>query len=171
MSADQPAGRSAHLLAGIPGAYPRALLRGVGFQEEDFQKPLVGIANSWNEIVPGHLHLRQLAEWVKEGVREAGGKPLEFNTIAPCDGIAHGPGMHYSLPSRDIIAASVELMVQAHQLDGAVFISACDKSTPGMLLAAARLNLPSILLTGGLMAPASFEGREVILSDVKEAMG
>jgi len=164
-------GRSEHLLHGVEGAYPRALLRGAGVSAADFGKPLIGIANSWNEIVPGHVHLRQLAAWVKEGVRSAGGVPLEFNTIAPCDGIAHGPGMHYSLPSRDIIAASVELMIQAHQLDGLIAISACDKSTPGMLLAAARLNLPTICLTGGIMAPGSFRGREVILSDVKEGMG
>ena len=168
---DNPNERSGHLFEGVEGAYPRALLRATGFEEDDFHKPLIAVANSWNEWVPGHLHLRTLAEWVKQGVREAGGKPVEFNTIAPCDGIAHGPGMHYSLPSRDIIAASVELMVQAHQADGVVMISACDKSTPGMMLAAARLNLPTVLLTGGIMAPATFQGREVILSDVKEGMG
>ncbi len=166
-----PPRRSEHLLSGIEGAYPRALLRAAGLRDGDFQGPLIGVANSWNEIVPGHVHLRELAAWVKEGIRAAGGVPLEFCTIAPCDGIAHGPGMHYSLPSRDVIAASVELMVQAHQLDGVVMLCTCDKSIPGMLLAAARLNLPTVFVTGGVMRPGQAAGRTVILSDVKEAMG
>lgn len=166
-----PPRRSEHLLSGIEGAYPRALLRAAGLRDGDFQGPLIGVANSWNEIVPGHVHLRELATWVKEGIRAAGGVPLEFCTIAPCDGIAHGPGMHYSLPSRDVIAASVELMVQAHQLDGVVMLCTCDKSIPGMLLAAARLNLPTVFVTGGVMRPGQAAGRTVILSDVKEAMG
>jgi dihydroxy-acid dehydratase len=147
------------------------LYRAVGFTDVDFEKPLIGIVNSWSEVCPGHLHLRQLAEWVKEGVREAGGAPVEFNTIAPCDGIAQGKGMHYVLPMRDVIAASVELMVEANRFDGLVMLCTCDKIVPGMLMAAARLNLPTIFVTGGPMQPGQVRGQMVVLSDVKEAMG
>lgn len=156
---------------GLAGAYPRALYRAMGFQEADFKKPLIGIANSWSEVNPGHFHLRQLAEWVKEGVRAAGGAPAEFNTVAPCDGIAQGEGMHSILPLRDVIAASVELMAAANRFDGLVMLASCDKVIPGMLLAAARLNLPTVIVTGGPMAEGQAGGRKIILSDVKEAMG
>ena len=125
----------------------------MGFTDSDFDKPLIGVVNSWSEVDPGHWHLRTLAEWVKEGVREAGGTPAEFNTVAPCDGIAQGKGMHYVLPLRDVIAASVELMVGANRFDGLVMLCTCDKIVPGMLIAAARLNLPTILVTGGPMLP------------------
>jgi dihydroxy-acid dehydratase len=143
----------------------------MGFGDADFQKPLIGIANSWSELNPGHVHLRQLADWVKAGVREAGGMPVEFNTVAPCDGIAQGRGMHYILPMRDVIAASVELMAGANRLDGVVMLGTCDKIIPGMLIAAARLDLPTVLVTGGPMAPAEHDGQTIVLSDVKEAMG
>jgi dihydroxy-acid dehydratase len=162
---------------GVAGAYPRALYRSMGFTDADFEKPLIGIANSWSEVDPGHFHLRTLAEWVKEGVREAGGAPAEFNTVAPCDGIAQGQGMHAILPLRDVIAASVELMALANRFDGLVMLCSCDKIVPGMLIAAARLNLPTIFVLGGPMAPgeivdpATGVSREIILSDVKEAMG
>ncbi len=156
---------------GLEGAYPRALYRSMGLADSDFDKPLIGIANSWSEANPGHFHLRQLAEWVKEGVRAAGGTPVEFNTVAPCDGIAQGPGMHYVLPLRDIIAASVELMAGANRFDGMVMLCTCDKIVPGMLMAAARSNLPALFVTGGPMLPGQAEGRPIILSDVKEAMG
>ena len=156
---------------GLVGAYPRALYRAMGFNESDFSKPLIGIVNSWSEVDPGHFHLRTLAEWVKEGVREAGGTPAEFNTVAPCDGIAQGRGMHYVLPLRDVIAASVELMVGANRFDGLVMLCSCDKIVPGMLIATARMNLPTIFVTGGPMAPGEAGGRPIILSDVKEAMG
>jgi dihydroxy-acid dehydratase len=161
---------------GVAGAYPRALYRSMGFTEGDFQKPLIGIVNSWSEVDPGHFHLRELAAWVKEGVREAGGAAAEFNTVAPCDGIAQGRGMHSILPLRDVIAASVELMVQANRFDGIVMLCSCDKIVPGMLMAAARLDLPTIFVTGGPMLPGRVTGpdgaeREIILSDVKEAMG
>ena len=162
---------------GVAGAYPRALYRSMGFVDADFEKPLIGIANSWSEVDPGHFHLRTLAEWVKEGVREAGGAPAEFNTVAPCDGIAQGQGMHAILPLRDVIAASVELMALANRFDGLVMLCSCDKIVPGMLIAAARLNLPTIFVLGGPMAPGTMEDpatgepREIILSDVKEAMG
>jgi len=161
---------------GVAGAYPRALYRSMGFGDDDFEKPLIGIVNSWSEVDPGHFHLRALAGWVKEGVREAGGAAAEFNTVAPCDGIAQGQGMHSVLPLRDVIAASVELMVNANRFDGLVMLCSCDKIVPGMLMAAARLNLPTIFVTGGPMLPGTVRGpdgsdREIILSDVKEAMG
>jgi len=156
---------------GIEGAYPRALYRAMGFKESDFEKPLIGIVNSWSEVDPGHFHLRDLAGWVKDGVRQAGGTPAEFNTVAPCDGIAQGEGMHYILPLRDVIAASVELMVRANRFNGLVMLCSCDKIVPGMLMAAAQLDLPTLFVTGGPMAPSRLGGRKIILSDVKEAMG
>jgi dihydroxy-acid dehydratase len=165
------------VFAGVAGAYPRALYRSMGFNDADFNRPLIGIVNSWSEVNPGHFHLRTLAEWVKEGVREAGGMPAEFNTVAPCDGIAQGQGMHSVLPLRDVIAWSVELMAQANRFDGLVLLCSCDKIVPGMLIAAARLNLPAIFVTGGPMLPGQVgdpqagTARQVILSDVKEAMG
>lgn len=156
---------------GLHGAYPRALYRAMGFQDSDFRKPLIGIVNSWSEVNPGHFHLRQLAEWVKQGVHEAGGTPVEFNTVAPCDGIAQGKGMHYILPLRDVIAASIELMAGANRFDGLVMLCNCDKIVPGMLMAAARLDLPTIFVTGGPMASGNIGERVVMTSDVKEGMG
>jgi dihydroxy-acid dehydratase len=137
--------------------YTRAILKGhlcsCGVDYKNMNKPIIAIANSWNEIVPGHVHLRQLADRVKKGVEEAGGLPLEFNTIAVCDGITQGhEGMKYSLPSREVIADSVEIMVNGHGMfDGMVALSSCDKIVPGMLMAAARLNIPSLVVLGGVM--------------------
>ena len=137
--------------------YTRAILKAhlcsCGVDYKSMDKPVIAIANSWNEVVPGHVHLRELAERVKKGVREAGGLPLEFNTIAVCDGIAQGhEGMKYSLPSRETIADSVEIMVKGHGMfDGMVVLSSCDKIVPGMMMAAGRLNLPSIVVLGGVM--------------------
>jgi dihydroxy-acid dehydratase len=159
------------IFEGLKGAYPRALYRPMGFRDSDFEKPLIGIANSWSEANPGHYHLRTLAEWVKEGVREAGGMPVEFNTVSPCDGIAQGKGMHYILPLRDVIAASVEFMAGANQFEGLVMLCGCDKIVPGMLIAAAHLDLPTLFVTSGPMASGQVDGREVITSDVKEGMG
>ena len=159
------------IFEGIHGAYPRALYRAMGYHDSDFTQPLIGIVNSWDEVNPGHVHLRTLAEWVKQGVREAGGTPVEFNTVAPCDGIAQGKGMHNVLPLRDVIAASIELMVRANQFDGLVMLCNCDKIVPGMLMAAARLNLPTLFVTGGPMVSGRVGEREVITSDVKEGMG
>ncbi|MFW9772773.1 MAG: dihydroxy-acid dehydratase [Candidatus Thorarchaeota archaeon] len=158
-------------------AYERALYHGCGYSYEDLQKPKVAIVNSWNEINPGHIHLRKLAEFVKEGIKEKGGIPMEFNTIAPCDGIANsGNFSNYTLPSREIITASVESMVKAYNFDGMVLICSCDKIIPGMLLAAARCNIPSIFLTGGIMLPKKFKegplkGKTFVTSDIKEAIG
>ncbi len=153
-------------------AYLRALYKATGLNNEDLKKPLVAIVNSWNELNPGHSHLNRLADFVKEGVKFAGGTPVEFNTIAPCDGIAQGPGMHYILPARDIIAASIELMVKAHYtIQGLVMLCSCDKIVPGMLIAAARCNLPTIFLTGGVMAPVEINGEMKVTCDVKESIG
>jgi len=159
------------IFAGLHGAYPRALYRAMGYQDSDFSKPLIGIVNSWSEVNPGHFHLSQLAEWVKQGVRDAGGTPAEFNTVAPCDGIAQGRGMHYILPLRDVIAASIELMVGANRFDGLVMLCSCDKIVPGMLMAAAQMDLPTLFVTGGPMASGRIGEREVMTSDVKEGMG
>ncbi|MFQ6096343.1 MAG: dihydroxy-acid dehydratase [Armatimonadota bacterium] len=163
--------RNAERLAGPMGAYARALWRAAGHPQPDLARPLVAIVNSWNEVTPGHVHLADMAQHVKDGVRSAGGWPVEFNTIAPCDGIAQGPGMHYILPTRDVIAASVELMIRAHGFDGLVLIASCDKVVPGMLMAAPRLDLPTIFLPGGPMEPYD-DGHRVLTSpDVKEAIG
>jgi len=144
-----------------------ALMESVGFTREEFDRPLVGVANSWNEIVPGLFHLREVSSRVKDGIRAAGGTPLEFNTIGVCDGHTQGHvGMKYVLPSRDIIASSIEIMIEANQLDALVAIGTCDKIVPGMLMAAARLNIPSILVTGGYMTPGSFRGDPCLVSRV-----
>lgn len=171
MSEEPLPGGSRGLLGGLTGAYPRTLYRAAGFTDEDFARPTIAVVNSWTETTPGHLHLRDLAAAVKEGVRAAGGMPVEFNTVAPCDGIANGPGMHYSLPLRDVIAASVELMIEAHRFDAMVLLGTCDKIVPGMLMAAARVNLPTVFVTGGPMLPWYSRGQAVVLSDVKEGMG
>lgn len=154
----------------LTGAYTRGLYHACGVDEIE-DKPLVGIANSWNELVPGHVHLNRVAEAVKEGVRAAGSLPLEFNTIALCDGICQGRGMHAVLPSRDVIAASVELTARAYGFDALVCLASCDKVVPGMLMAAARLDLPTLFVTGGLMAEGRWQGQRVVTSDVKEAIG
>lgn len=157
---------------GAERAPHRSLLRAVGLHDEDFGKPFIGIANSYSEIVPGHIHLRKIVQHVKKGIITAGGVPFEFNTIAVDDGIAMGhEGMNYSLPSREVIADSIEIMVKAHAFDGLVMLSNCDKITPGMLMAAARLNLPSILITGGPMKAGRFHGKKIGLIDVFEAVG
>jgi len=144
--------RSDGVKKGIERAPHRALLRATGVCQEDFAKPFIGIINSFSEVVPGHVHLGTIAQAVKEGVRSGGGVPFEVNTIAVCDGIAmNHPGMKYSLPSRELIADSVEIMVEAHAFDALVFIPNCDKVVPGMLMAAARLNIPAIFVSGGPM--------------------
>jgi dihydroxy-acid dehydratase len=164
--------RSDQIKKGTEKAPHRALLKSLGLEDDDIAKPLIGIANSYTNIVPGHIHLRVIGEAVKEGVLSAGGTPFEFDTIAVCDGIAMGhDGMRYSLPSREIIADSVEIMLQAHSLDGLVMISNCDKVTPGMLMAAARVNIPSIMVTGGPMAAGRHRGKKISYSSMPEALG
>lgn len=163
--------RSRVLMEGLTGAYPRAIYRSMGFTDEDLAKPQIAVVNSWSEATPGHVHLRELARYVKEGIWAAGGMPVEFNVISPCDGVAQGAGMHYILPSRDIIAASIELMVQAHMFDGMVMLASCDKIVPGMLMAAASLDLPTVFLPGGPMLARDYAGSKMVMSDIKEAMG
>jgi dihydroxy-acid dehydratase len=155
----------------IEDAYVRALFGACGVPAQELARPLIGIACSANDLVPGHKHLGELAERVKQGIAEAGGTGLIFNTIALCDGIVQGRGMHAVLPSREVVAASVELTGQAYGFDGLVMIGSCDKVLPGMLMAAARLDKPTAFVTGGLMEPGSFEGRPVVASDVKEGIG
>ncbi len=164
--------RSRILVEGSAKAGERAHLRSLGLSDRDLARPFIGIANSWNEMHPGHIHLRELAAEVKYGIYQAGGIPFEFNTIAICDGITQGHvGMKYVLPSRDFIVDSIELIVEAQQLDGLVFLCSCDKIEPAMLMALARLNLPSIMVTGGPMKPGAFEGKSVAISDMREAVG
>jgi len=158
-------------------AYERALFRGCGYSNDDLAKPRVAIVNSWNEINPGHIHLRKLSDFVKMGVREAGGTPMEFNTIATCDGIANsGNFSKYVLPTREIIAASIECTIKAYNFNGMVMLCSCDKIIPGMLIAAAICNIPTIFVTGGIMEPKTFEegplkGKTYVTSDIKEAIG
>jgi len=164
--------RSNIVKEGIERAPHRALLRSLGLSSRNVKRPFIAIVNSWNEIVPGHIHLRKLAEAAKEGVRAAGGTPFEFNTIGICDGLAMGhEGMKYSLASREIIADSVEAMVNAHCLDATLLISSCDKIVPGHLMAAARLDIPSIVITGGPMMPGRLRGQFVDVMTVFEAVG
>ena len=164
--------RSDEMKRGIERAPHRALLKALGLTDTDIAKPFIGVANSFTTIVPGHIHLKNIGEAVKAGIEDAGGTPFEFNTIAVCDGLAMGhQGMRYSLPSRELIADSVEVMVQAHRLDGIVLISNCDKVTPGMLMAAARLDVPAISVTGGAMASGKFRGEKVGVTNVFEGMG
>jgi len=164
--------RSDAVKRGLERAPHRALLYAAGLRKEDLEKPFIGVVNSYSSLVPGHIHLRGVAEAVAQGVREAGGVPFEFNTIVVCDGLAMGHlGMHYSLPSREVIADSVEVVAEAHALDGLVLISNCDKVTPGMLMAAARLDLPAIIVTGGPMLCGWFRGGKIAYSHVFEAIG
>jgi len=164
--------RSDTIKKGLQRAPHRSLLRACGVTDEEMKKPFIGIANSFTDIVPGHIHLNQIAEAVKLGISQAGGVPFEFSTMAICDGIAmNHEGMRYSLASREIVADTVESMAQAHQFDALVLIPTCDKIVPGMLMAAARLDIPSIVVTGGPMLPGIFKDEPVDLINVYEAVG
>ena len=164
--------RSGELVNGIERSAHRALLYSTGLDEEDLKKPLIAVVNSYTEMVPGHYHLRELVEFVKLGVAEAWGVAREFSTIAICDGICQGhKGMRYPLPSREIIADSMEYMIEAHQFDGMVLMPGCDKIVPGMLMAAMRLNIPAIVLPGGPMMPGKHKGKELTLTDMRELIG
>ncbi len=160
------------LLDGMDRAPARAMLKAVGLRDEDLRRPLVGIANTWIEIMPCNYHLRRLAERVKAGVRAAGGTPIEFNTIAVSDGISMGTeGMKASLVSREVVADSIELVARGHLFDAMVALSGCDKTIPGTVMALLRLDLPSLMLYGGSIAPGTFEGRDVTIQDVFEGVG
>lgn len=164
--------RSKAVTSGIGKSGQRAMLRSIGFLDDDFAKPFIGIVNSFNEMNPGHMHLRELASLVKDGVREAGGFPFEFGTIALCDSICQGhDGMHYVLPSRDWIADTAELQADGHKFDGLVFIGSCDKIEPGMLMALGRINVPAVFLSGGPMLPGRFKGRNLAGSSARKLVG
>ncbi|MDH5419463.1 MAG: dihydroxy-acid dehydratase [Candidatus Bathyarchaeota archaeon] len=164
--------RSDVIKRGIERAPHRALLKALGTTDNDLGKPFIAVVNSFTTVVPGHAHLNQIADAVKAGVMSAGGMPFEFNTIAICDGLAMGhEGMKYSLPSRELIADSIEVMVQAHRFDGMVLVTNCDKITPGMLMTAARLNIPAIVVTGGPMLSGVYKGRRIGTASMFEAVG
>lgn len=151
----------------------RAVYKSMGYSDDDLARPIIGIANSWNTLVPGHFNLRQVGEYVKRGIYRGGATAVEFGLIAACDGTAQGHvGMHYILPSREIICNEIELMVQAHQLDAIVLLGSCDKIVPGMLMAAARLDIPAVLVPGGpMLGGALFDGRKSDLTTNSEALG
>lgn len=165
--------RSGTLVNGLERSAHRALLYSTGMDTKDFEKPLIAVVNSFTEMVPGHIHLREIADFVKQGIFEAGGIPREFNTIALCDGLCQGhKGMSYPLPSREIIADSIEMMVEGHQLDGMVLLPGCDKIVPGMIMAAARLNIPAIVVTSGPMIEGKYKDIEnITLTDMRELIG
>jgi dihydroxy-acid dehydratase len=163
---------SRDLLAGPDRAPARAMLKAVGFTDEDLSRPIIGVANTWIEVMPCNFHLRRLSERVKAGIRAAGGTPIEYNTIAVSDGISMGTeGMKASLISREVIADSIELVARGHLFDGVVALSGCDKTIPGTVMALARLNLPSLMLYGGSILPGRFQGHDVTIQDVFEAVG
>jgi len=164
--------RSDNIKKGIQRAPHRSLLRACGVTDSEMEKPFIGVANSFTDIVPGHIHLKKIADAVKMGISQAGGVPFEFSTMAICDGIAmNHDGMRYSLASREIVADTVESMAQAHSLDALVLLPTCDKIVPGMLMAAARLDIPCIVVTGGPMLPGEYKGEAVDLINVFEAVG
>jgi dihydroxy-acid dehydratase len=167
-----PKHKSRELTDGPGRAPARAMLKAVGFTDEDLARPLVGVANTWIEVMPCNFHLRRLSEKVKAGVRAAGGTPIEYNTIAVSDGIAMGTeGMKASLISREVIADSIELVARGHLFDAVVALSGCDKTIPGTVMALARLNLPSVMLYGGSIMPGTFHGHDVTIQDVFEGVG
>ena len=165
--------RSQQVLARPEWSMQRALYKSMGFSDYDLERPLIGIANSWNRVVPGHYNLNLVSEYVKQGILQAGGTPVEFGVIAACDGIAQGhDGMHYILPTRDLIANDIEMMVQAHYFDAVVLLGSCDKIVPGMLMAAARLDVPAIMVVGGPMeGGCEFDERASDTTSITEAFG
>lgn len=165
--------RSRDIIQGERGAKIRALFKSMGYSNYDLDRPLIGVANSWNTLVPGHYNLRRISEYVRQGIYQAGGTPVEFGAIACCDGIANGHlGMRYILPSRDLIADSVEIMAQAHRLDGLVLLGSCDKIVPGLIMAAGRLDLPAIMVVGGPSEGGClFDDRSSDITSLSEALG
>ena len=164
--------RSDAVKKGLERAPHRSLFKACGLTDEEIARPLIGIANSANEIIPGHVHLDKITEAVKAGIRMAGGTPIEFGVIGVCDGIAMGhEGMKYSLASRELIADSVETMAMAHMFDGLVMVTNCDKIIPGMLMAAARVNIPTVVVSGGPMLAGNYKGRDISLTQMFEGIG
>ncbi|MDP7447426.1 MAG: dihydroxy-acid dehydratase [Candidatus Latescibacteria bacterium] len=165
--------RSKDILQRPQWSMHRSLYKSMGFSDYDLDRPLIGVANSWNRVVPGHYNLDLVSEYVKQGIHQGGGTPIEFGMIAACDGIAQGhEGMHYILPTRDLIANDVEMMVQAHRLDAVVLLGSCDKIVPGMLMAAARLDIPAIIIVGGPMeGGCNFDHRAADTTSLTEGLG
>ena len=165
--------RSKDIIRGTEGAIHRALYKSMGYSDYDLERPLIGIANSWNRVVPGHYNLNLVSDYVKQGVFQAGGTPVEFGFIAACDGLANGhEGMRYILPTRDLIANDIEMMIEAHKLDAVVMLGSCDKIVPGMLMAAARLDVPAIIVVGGNMeGGCEFDGRPADITSITEGLG
>lgn len=164
--------RSDQMKSGLEKAPHRALFKAMGYTDEEIRRPIIGIVNSANEIIPGHIHLNTIVKAVKTGVSMAGGTPIEFSTIGICDGIAmNHEGMKYSLPSRELIADSVEVMARAHPFDGLVLVPNCDKVVPGMMMAALRVNIPAIVISGGPMLAGRYQGKDVDLITVFEGVG
>jgi dihydroxyacid dehydratase/phosphogluconate dehydratase len=164
--------RSSHLVDGPHRAPARSMLKAVGFRDADLHRPLIGIANTWIEIGPCTYHLRNLAQYVREGIKSAGGTPMEFNTVSISDGITMGtPGMRMSLVSRELITDSIEMVVDGNQLDGVIALVGCDKTIPGGAMALARLDVPGLVLYGGSIAPGHSGGHDVTIQDVFEAVG
>src|SRR5690606_24171237 len=164
--------RSRTLLEGTDRAGARAMLKAVGFSDDDLKKPIIGIANTWTEIGPCNFHLRRLAAKVKEGIRRAGGTPMEFNTVSISDGITMGTeGMKASLISREVIADSIELVARGNFFDGLITLAACDKTMPGTIMAMIRMDIPSIMIYGGSIAAGNWKGKDVTVGDVYEQIG
>ena len=165
--------RSKEILQRPEWSMHRSLYKAMGYSDYDLERPMIGIANSWNRVVPGHYNLNHVSEFVKQGIRQAGGTPVEFGVIAACDGIAQGhEGMHFILPTRDLIANDIEMMVEAHRLDAVVLLGSCDKIVPAMLMAAARLDLPAIMVVGGPMEGGCyFDGRPSDSTSLTEGLG
>src|SRR5213083_2290235 len=167
-----PKHRSSIITDGRERAGARAMLKGIGFTDEDLKRPIIGVANTWTETMPCNFHLRRLAVKVKEGIRAAGGTPMEFNTVAISDGVTMGTeGMKASLISREVIADSIELMVRGHMFDGIVALVACDKTIPGAAMALLRLNVPGVVMYGGSILPGKHNGHDITIQDVFEAVG
>jgi dihydroxy-acid dehydratase len=172
MASDLPRPRSAAVFDGPDRSAARAYMKGIGYDDEALSRPTVGIANTWTDAMPCNFHLRGLAEYIKEGVRAAGGTPMEFNTVAVSDGITMGTkGMKASLVSREVIADSIELMCRGYQFDAVVALSACDKTIPGAVMALARLDIPGVMLYGGSIAPGRWHDKDVTIVDLFEAIG
>src|SRR5437899_34143 len=164
--------KSYTITQGRDRAGARSMLKAIGFTDEDLKKPIIGVANTWIETMPCNFNLRELAEHVKAGVRAAGGTPMEFNTVAISDGVTMGTeGMKASLVSRDLIADSIELVARGHMFDGIVALVACDKTIPGAAMALLRLNVPGVVLYGGSIMPGRYQGRDITIQDVFEAVG
>ncbi|SFM33572.1 dihydroxy-acid dehydratase [Pelosinus propionicus] len=164
--------RSSEVVVGMDKGGPRAHLKNMGVLPKEMEKPFIAIVNTYNEMHPGHFHLNELVKCIRDGVYAAGGIPFEFGTIAICDGFAQAnKGMCYALPSREVVADSIEVMIEGHRYDGVVLVGGCDKTVPSLLMAAARMNLPAIIVTGGPMMPGRYEGKEFATFELKEAAG